>query len=208
MKRYTSDDFKSRLTEVIDEIERNSQAEVVVIVRPNSGDYADVPMLAGIVSSFIALSLLMFLPQPFSDMTLYFGTVAAFLGFMVLLKFIPSLQRLLVSHGRLQRNTEIMARAIFQKAGIHHTRNKIGILFYVSLFEQTVRIIADKGAEQAVHQEDWEALHGRFQQIFYSDKPEQSLLECLKECVAIFHEHIPPVENDLQELPDQINISF
>lgn len=208
MKRFVSDDFRSRLEKIIGEIECNSQAEVVVIIKPHSGDYADLPLLAGTVSSVISLTLLMFLPQPFSDITIYFGTIAALLGFLVLVRIIPSLQRRMAGRTRLRRNTDIMSRAVFQKGGMHHTRNKIAILFYVSIFEQDVRIVADKGAQLAVHQEDWETVEKRFRNMFTSDKPDQYLLEALQECVPVFHEHIPPVENDLQELPDLIDVRF
>ncbi|MCX7086889.1 MAG: hypothetical protein NTV00_02425 [Methylococcales bacterium] len=207
MHKNFNQHFQTRLWEVIADIERQSHVEVVVVIRSRAADYQDIPLYWGFAGAWLIHTYLMFIPTLFDDLTLYIGPLLAFMLFWLLGK-IPSVQRLCVSKKRLQKNVEIMARALFQKGGMHHTQAKIGILIYCSLLEKTTFVLPDRGAEHAVPAEEWQLLRRHLQAIFATANPDAALLEQLAATQALFNRYLPPVDNDLNELPDNLDITL
>ncbi len=207
MKRFDNH-FKTKLWNTIAEIENNSLVEVVVIIKPRSASYSDIPVWVGTALMVIFFSLVMFLPIPFYDFELYAVPLTAFVLGVIITWNVPSFERIFIPAKRMNRNVEIMARAIFQKAGIQHTANKTGILFYGSVLEKTIFILPDKGAEHAIPLEEWTALKLRFDQVFAQPNPQDALIKELHNVRSIFNQYIPPVENDINELPDDLDVEF
>ncbi len=205
---FFSQEFKNQLTKTVSEIENNSQVEVVVIIKAISGNYEDNALKLGAILSFISFTLFMFLPSEFGSYLIYTGTTAAFVIPVILGYLSKSILRSLVSPKRMARNVEIMARAIFQKAGIYNTKNKIGVLIYGSLFEEKVYILPDRGAENSIPAEEWERITVNLTKILKNSDSGATFLSELKNCSHIFSKYIPPIENDINELPDNLEINL
>ena len=200
--------FKTKLYKTIKEIEDNSLIEIVTVIKPQSGTYKDISYGAGVVFLFLAYTYFMFAPAVFDVYLIYFMTITSFfLGFSII-EFIPQLKRLLTSKKRKNKQVELYARAIFQKAGIRHTSEKIGILIYISLFEKKVIIIADSGAEEALPFEEWETLKIGFQGIFGIHSIQEKFIEQLKLSQKIFTKYIPSSDNDINELSDNLDVEI
>jgi putative membrane protein len=207
MKQFNQE-FKTKLWQTIADIENNSLVEIVVIMKQRSASYTDIALLCGCCFGFILFTSFIFLPTLFGDLMIYFGTITSFAVGYLLASFFPSFERILIPKNRLQKYVEIMARAIFQKAGMHHTNQKIGVLFYISMFEKMVYILPDRGAEQAVPHEEWINLKDKFQKMFQANEPADYLLNELKATQEFFNKYIPPIENDINEIPDNIDVDF
>jgi len=207
MKQF-DENFKQRLRTAVEDIEKNSLIEIVTIVRPRSESYRDVPLWWGVFFMFVTFTVMMFVPFVFGDYTFYAAVLFSFFGGLIgSWLFIP-MQRPFISKQRMEKNVEIMARAIFQKAGIRKTNAKIGTLIFVSVFEQKVCILPDDGAKMAVPQEDWDSLNLNLNSIFKAKNPADALIGQLKICKSIFSSYIPPIENDINELPDDLEVDL
>lgn len=204
--KYFDKTYKEKLQEVIEGIENQSLVEAVVIAKPRSSKYADVPVWWGAILMFIAFTFMMFSHIEFGHDALYAYTLLAFIIGMLIPLAIKPAMRLFVGKKRMTRTVEMMARAFFQKAGIRHTQDEIGVLFYISLFEKQVYILPDRGAKNEVPDEEWEKMEERLNSIFTSDNPAESFLKELQANATIFSTFIPPVENDINELPDHIEV--
>jgi putative membrane protein len=208
MKKFTQPDFQTQLGKLIAELEQASQIEVVVIIKQNSGNYEDVPLGLGAMLSMLTFSYFFLVDVAFETYIVYFSTLAAF-GLGALLGMIlPFMQRLLAGKKRKQRNVEVMARALFQKGGLHHTSTKIGTLIYLSLLEKIVYIVADRGAQMAIPEEEWQKITADLQNIFNAKNPPEALLIELAKCKETFHRYIPALENNMNELPDNLSIDL
>lgn len=62
---------------------------------------------------------------------------------------IPALKRLILPRGR--RSCASMHLAAFAEQGLHHTREKTGILLFASLLEHRVTVLADRGITLKLH---------------------------------------------------------
>ena len=207
MKKF-NEDFKTELYQTIEDLENSSQVEVVAIIKRQSGNYRDISLLSGAVILFLAYTYFMFAPTVFEVYSIYFMTIIAFLIGFSIVEFILPVQKLLTGKKRLEKNVELYSRAIFQKAGIRHTQEKIGILFYVSLFEKKVKILADKGAENSIPSEEMQKIKNDFQEIFKSSDLPNEFLSKLQNCKEIFAKYIPPIEDDINELSDDLDIDI
>ncbi len=207
MKQF-NDDFKEKLYATIEDIEDNSMVEVVAVIKPNTAKYRDVSLWSAFVFMAAMFSFFMFMPWVLSPYVIYLLTLFAFpLGYF-LMELMPNLKRAFISKKRMLRQSEIMARAVFQKGGIRHTMEKIGVLFFVGLFERSVIIVPDRGAETSIPIEDWEEMNRNFAAIFSKENKSEAFIEALKKTKPIFAENIPPIENDINELPDDLEVEI
>lgn len=207
MKQF-NEDFKNKLYQTISEIEDNSLVEVVTIIRQNSNNYKDVGLRWAAILTGIIFTAMMIVPFDINVYIIYFITIVAFVLLFLFIMNIPSLLRLLIPKKRIDKEIEIMSRAIFQKGGIRYTQERIGVLFYVSFLEKKVKILADRGAKLAVPQDDWKNIQNNFDQAIISNNVADKILEALRNTKDVFSEYIPPVENDINELPDDIKIDL
>ena len=208
MKKFTHPDFQTQLGKLITELEQASQIEVVVIIKQNSGNYEDVPLGLGAMLSMLTFSYFFLVDASFEAYIVYFSTLAAF-GLGALLGLVlPFMQRLLAGKKRKLRNVEIMARALFQKGGLHHTSTKIATLIYISLLEKMVYVVADRGAQMAIPEEEWQKITTNLENIFKAKNTPEALLIELKKCKETFHRYIPALENNINELPNDLSIDL
>lgn len=207
MKRF-DEKFKSNLYETIEDIENNSLVEVVSIIRSKSGNYRDISLWIASVAMFVTASWLMFSKFEVNVYYIYLITIVSFVIFYLIAELIKPLKRLFVKKKRIKKNVEIYGRAIFQKGGIRFTNARIGVLFYMSLFEKQVFIIPDRGALTAVPDEDWQKIKTDFNNIFTEKDIPEAFIRELKKCKEIFAKYILPIENDINELPDDLEVDL
>ncbi len=207
MKQF-NDDFKSKLYETIEDIENNSLVEIVSIIKAKSGNYREISLWIASAAMFLTASWLMFSKFEVGVYYIYLLTIVSFIIIYLITELFKPWKRLFINKNRLKRNVEIYGRAVFQKGGIRFTIEGIGVLFYVSMFEKQVFILPDRGAETSVPDEEWQKMNTDFQKIFSEKDIASAFIKELKNCKNIFAKYIPPVENDINELPDDLDIDF
>lgn len=204
--KYFNKDFKTKLTSIIEEIEASSEVEIVVIAKPFSEGYRDIPYIVAGILTLIVLTIFIFVDIEFGDYLIYTGTVTSFPLGVLLGFYLKPLLRGFINKKRIERNVEVMARALFQKGNLSNTKQKVAVLFYCSVFERKVFILPDKKAELNIPVEEWEKIKLAFNTVFSSTNPAEKLLEELKKCKNTFSSFLPPVENDINEIPDNLEI--
>lgn len=207
MKQF-NEDFKEKLYETIEDIENHSLVETVAVIKSHTAKYRDISLWFAFALMAALFSFFMFSPWEFNVYLIYFVSLLSFPFGYFLMELLPGFKRAFLSKKRLLRQSEIMARAIFQKGGIRHTMEKIGVLFFVAVFERCVIILPDRGAETAVPTEDWEAMNKDFANIFAAPDKGEAFIQALKKTQNVFAENIPPVENDINELPDDLEVEL
>lgn len=207
MKRF-NEDFRTRLYDTIKDIENNSLVEIVVLIKPQSGKYRDIALWAGIIFSFTLYTFFMFSPISFDVFIIYAFTILSFFVVYTLFSALPMIESKFTNQKRKDKNVEIAARAIFQKAGIRFTSERIGTLIYCSLFEKRVCILPDRGTKNAIPEQDWIEIEKNFNSVFDSQNIPEAIIEQLVKCKSIFSQFLPPIENDVNELPDNMDVDL
>ncbi len=207
MKNFDSK-FKEDLYQIISEIENGSMVEVVTIIRDNRDRYKDVALLWAALLTGAIYTIMMIIPIYIDVYIMFVLNILNFVFLFFLIKNVRGLLRFFASAKRKEKEIDIMSRAIFQKGGLRFTEEKIGVLFFVSYLEKKVTILPDRGAKLAIPELEWDSMQKKFNDTFSDTNPAMSILYALKDAGKTFSSYIKPVENDINELPDNLDIDF
>ena len=189
------------LAQQVREIESNTDAEIVIVVRARSGPYRHADFLCGALLAFAGL--LFVLLSPFDFHTYWVPLDVALL--FVLGAFVSSrsnlLRRLLTTKKFRARAARTGAAAMFYEAGIANTHAENGLLIYLSLLERRLEVFADRGILTSVPALEWN--HALFELNQAGRRAEPgSLMQALQDLGALLARHKPATGENPNELPD------
>jgi len=163
---FLNSDEKSALRKQIQQVESGTQAEIVTVIARQSDGYRYIPVLW---AALIALSIpgLYYL---WSIMTqsgwitldervqmqswLYAVQVLVFLGLGMLFQ-VPAARMFVIPSTVKRQRAARHAREQFFLQNLHQTRNRTGVLIFVSVAEHYVEIIVDSAIAETVDNTRW-----------------------------------------------------
>jgi len=204
VKGYLTAESKHALREAVVAIELASGAEVVVVMRPASVP-AQVPCaLAALLSGLLGLAFLMFSPWLFSHEAIWLDTlVCEGVGALLCFRFV-SVRRLFTPRKLASELVTRAAMATFVERGVCETRDRGGLLVYVSQIERTVALVADRGIRERVEPEAWKAAVARVEACGRRYEDGVKLAECLRELSPLLASALPRRADDINELDDVV----
>lgn len=113
------------------------------------------------------------------------GLVLAQGGGMLLVLFIPPLKRFFAGPAALARAVNREAQAAFLAEEIFKTRERTGILLFLSLFEKRVVVLGDAGINAKVAPREWEEVVQTIVSGMHRDRPAEGLLAAIQQCGAL-----------------------
>jgi putative membrane protein len=144
---------RAAFTGAIEDIERGSAAEVVVAVRRRSARHVHANVIVGAAAAFAGLAAMLFSAHEFALGSILIDpfVVGGLAGALV--ELLPDVKRWLTPRTVRQRAVQAAARAAFVERGVHRTRDRSGVLVYISWLEREVAVVADSGIERAMSAE-------------------------------------------------------
>ena len=189
------------LAQQVREIESNTDAEIVIVVRARSGPYRHADYLFGALLAFAGL--LFVLLSPFDFHTYWVPLDVALL--FVLGAFVSSrsnlARRLLTTKKFRARAARTGAAAMFYEAGIANTHAENGLLIYLSLLERRLEVFADRGILTSVPALEWNQALFDLNQAGLSAEPD-NLSKALQDLGVLLRKHKPATGENPNELPD------
>ena len=185
----------------IQEIERNTDAELVVVVRARSASYAHADYLFGAVLAFVVLLVILFVPFPFPEYFVPIDVALAFVIGSIISWRSNSVRRLFSTEKFRRKSVRTAAAAMFYEAGIANTNAEMGLLIYLSLLERRLELIADRGVLKKVPAHDWN--HELFELHQVGENPDaKSFQEAIQRLGKVLATHVPATGENPNELPD------
>ncbi|MBI5645840.1 MAG: hypothetical protein HY962_02820 [Ignavibacteriae bacterium] len=159
----TQDDQK-RIAEAVKAAESRTSGEIVPYIVGRSDPYPEAPWRAGTLVSLLVLGVLaglwmgtnLWLPYGVAEVALL--TIAGFILGAGLTLLFPSLKLLFVSSAVVKQRVDERAGLAFLDEEVFATRDRTGILIFLSLLEHRVRILGDSGINAKVKQEEWDGI--------------------------------------------------
>lgn len=189
------------LTEAIREIERTTDAEIVVVIRGRSGSYRQADYLCGALLAFAGLLFVLFSPFDFHTYWVPFDVVALFVAGAFVCSRTDAIRRLFTSGGFRGKAARAGAAAMFYEAGVANTHAENGILIYLSLLERRMEVIADRGVLKAVPALSWNHAVFELKKVGRDAEPD-TFVESLRAFGKLLAEHLPPTGENPNELVD------
>ncbi len=94
----------------------------------------------------------------------------------------------------------------FVEAGVYDTRDKTGILIFISEMERRVELIADRGINEKIEQNKWKEIVDNIIDGIKQGKWEEHLIESIGMCGELLEKHFPIKPDDTNELKNEIDI--
>lgn len=192
---------RKALTTCIREIEKRTDAELVLVVRARSHSYAAANYLFGALLAFAGLNFLLFSPFSFHQFWVPIDIALLFVLGAYLSSRSNAIRRWLTRKSVREKSVRTGAAAMFYEAGIANTKAELGLLVYVSLLERRLELIADRGILKAVPPLEWNQTLFELHQAGKQPHPE-TLTAGLEKLGVLLAQHLPAGNENPNELPD------
>jgi len=203
MTRLLTDDDKARVSEAIRQAEARTSGELVTVITRASDDYWYIPALWAALVALLIPAVILLYGTWMDASTLFAIQVVTFLVLALLFR-IPPIKFTLVPKSIKHLRASRVAREQFFIQGLQNTEGRTSILLFVSVAEQYVEIIADKGINDVVPAGTWENVVNDFITKVKAGQYVEGFLVAIDDCGAILAEHFPAQVDDVNELPDHL----
>ncbi|MGZ3538833.1 MAG: TPM domain-containing protein [Thermodesulfobacteriota bacterium] len=201
---FFSAEEKEKLKATIQEVESKTIGEIVVMVVDQSDHYIEAEVLGGVVLGSLLsliLSLLFFHSSLWSYVPLSF---VLFFPCWFLFKKIETLKKHFIGMRRKEEAVRLRAERVFFEKGLYKTKKNTGVLFFLSLLERKIWILADRGIYEKM---DQEALNRHAKEVskgIREGRTCEALSQAIQEIGVLLSRHFPITPDDIDELPDDV----
>jgi putative membrane protein len=187
--------FRESVEQAVERLERDTDAEIVVVAASRSSSYRDIALFVGLFVGALMLAVVLYSPWTFGPATVPLElAVAIAFGTFVAHRW-PRLLRLLIPAKRRAAEVHKAAAAAFLDEQVHGTRRRTGVLVYLAALEECAVTVADHGVEARVPPVAW----GR---LAIDGRTLEGFLQGLEMLGALLAEHVPALADNPNELPN------
>ncbi|MBL8710655.1 MAG: TPM domain-containing protein [Rhodospirillaceae bacterium] len=196
-------DAVARIEAAIGAAEKSSRAEMVALLAVRASEYRATGLALAIMATFAAGMLVWaFLPWAGAAEVLL-AEFVSFLALLALMELTPLGDRLTPRQIKAVAARRL-ARAAFLEEGLASTPERNGVLFFVSLAEHHIEIIADQGIDQQVATAEWQAVIDSFTQQVRRGEIEAGFVEAIEALAVILARHYPANGGRADELSNRL----
>lgn len=197
---------RERIRDATASAESKTIGEIAVMVVDASSRYREAEILGGVtLGNVVAFLISVF----FFHESLWWYiplTFVFFLPFWLVFRKVPAVK--LHFAGVKRREMAVRDRALraFYEKGLHRTKGSTGVLFFISLLERRVWVLADKGIHEKITQARLNALAKIVSGGIRQAKAADALVEAINKAGELLKEHFPVQDGDTNELADGVII--
>jgi putative membrane protein len=196
---------KQQISLAIENVEQRSSGELVAVIAERSDEYRYIPVLWAAVIALALPGLWLLLQRGWGSfsLTMYLFQVMVFVVLAVFFRW-PTIRRHLIPRAVKQRRAALLARQEFLTLGLHNTRNRAGVLIFVSVLEHHVEIIADSGINEKIAPGEWQDIVDDFIARVREDRFAEGFLAAIERCGKLLEAHFPHDPSETDELPNHL----
>lgn len=219
-KAFLSEKDQKRISDAVAKAESRTSGEIVTALIRESSDYAFHELLASLFGGFIFYTVSMisygpiaaFLERNFWSyneswpaLFIGIGTILT-MGVLYLLANVEGVDRLIVPSSTISRKVNRRAVLFFSEANLFDTKDRTGILIFVSLREKRVELLADKGINDKVDKDTWNDVVENLLIAIKKGQMADGLVKAVESCGERLVEHFPIAPDDENELSNEVHI--
>lgn len=192
------------VTAAINDVERETDAELVTVLTAQSDNYAYIPLVWAGILALLVPGIANYFGGWFGADILLLVQWGAFILISLLFRMPGINARLIPRQVRYWRASNL-ARRQFLEQNLHHTKGATGMLIFVSEAERYVEILVDQGIADVLDNAVWEGIVARFTAQVRQGQIRQGFLDCIAACGKLLKEHVPAT-HEHNELPNHLVI--
>ncbi len=195
---------RARVRAAIESAERATSGEIMVVVLERSDAHSSARGLAALsfalLCALVVAAWFVLLPP----LVLVGVLLLAFALGYALASVLPELARTFLSDSRATQCAAEQALVEFQSQGLSETRDRTGVLVFVSLLERRVIVLGDKGIHAEVGDAHWARTRDLVLDGVAHGRLCDGLVGAVEECGEVLARHFPAQPGDENELEDRL----
>ncbi|MEA1985939.1 MAG: TPM domain-containing protein [Candidatus Marinimicrobia bacterium] len=219
-KKFLNEEDMKNIGEAVKNAEKNTSGEIATALINESDDYAKYELFFAFIAGFIYFSIMLFFSSEVKELiqcmfwnynSSYLISFYGFSIFVVISIFyfianISTIDRLIVPKKVMQEKVNNRAMRYFMESGVYNTRDRTGILIFISTLEKQIQLIADSGINKKIEQSQWNEIVENIANGVKEKTLSKNLIESIDECGKLLSKYFPIKDDDENELPNEINI--
>ena len=217
--KLKQDDLK-KISSAVKNAEKKTSGEIVTAIIKESYNYAIYELIFAVITGLIYFVIMMFfvgnienwLQGIFWDYSIHH--LVMFYGFstfivITILYFIGNISnvdRFIVAKKIMQKKVNERAIRHFMESGVYNTKDRTGILIFISILERRVELLADSGINEKIPQGKWQSIVDNIIKGIKKKNVTAHLIESINDCGDLLAQHFPIQPDDVNELSDEIDI--
>lgn len=200
---YLNDNEKQNISKEIENLELQSSAELVAVVTKRSASYKYISSL--ITISFLALlsMILVFFTQ-ISSLFLLEIQLFIFITLYLLLEKFDNIIMMILPKSYKYNIAKEYANKQFLNLGLNRTKTNQALMFFVSLDEKYVEIIADDTISSKIPNEYFQEIVDAFILDVKNNQLSNGYLKAIQTCSHKLIQEFPIQANDKNELANDV----
>ncbi|MBE6350739.1 MAG: hypothetical protein E7062_08355 [Spirochaetaceae bacterium] len=212
-----SEESLEKIKLTVKNVESKTSGEIALAVTAESARYSIYELFYSLLCGVLIFSILL----PFSNFILnilnkimwgastwhlpaFYGiTCFGMIALLYLIANVPSVDRLIIPKRVRQQTVFNRALRYFIESGVYATKNRSGILIFVSYMEREVRIIADSGINEKISQPLWNLIASDLAEGLGTDDATEAFIRAINRCGELLQENFPADDNPVTN-PDEL----
>jgi len=192
------------VTAAINDVERETDAELVTVLTAQSDNYSYIPLVWAGILALLVPGIANYFGGWFGADILLLVQWGSFVVLSLLFR-IPDINTRLIPKQVRHWRASNLARRQFLEQNLHHTDGGTGMLIFVSEAERYVEILVDQGIADVLDNKLWEQIVADFTAKVKQGETRQGFLDCIAACGKLLKQHVPAT-HECNELPDRLVI--
>lgn len=216
MKHLISEADEARIREAVRQAEQRTAGEIVPVVVPQSARYDVAVWRAASITAVAALALTLAVYLLYDGwglrwlhegwgvvlVTLVAGSTGALLA-----AYVPPVKRLFAGSAYMARRVHQRAMQAFVEEEVFGTRDRTGILLFISLLEHRIEVLGDTGISAVVDPDEWGEIVVLVRDGIRSGRPAEGIVQAVERCGVLLEKRgVALKPDDVNELPDGLRI--
>lgn len=191
---------RQKIESAVRAAEAGTSGEILVAVERSSEDYRVAPWrLAVLLGAGTALGSSLAFPGR-SIFEVFVAQMVAVVLAHLLCRF-DVVRRAFVSEFEFERSARLAATRAFTEHGMRRTRDRTGILIYVTLLEHRVVVLGDEAIDRALGaDESWEQVVSFVLEGIRAQQPAEGIVRAVHRCGEILSHPLPARDDDENEI--------
>jgi putative membrane protein len=200
--KFTDED-KKLITEAITKAESQTSGEILPVILNQSDFYPAAHFRLAIVFGMFA-SIILYYNYDFDDpmALLWIQLPGMILGY--LLGFVPFFKRSFTTKSEMNEEVHQRAIEVYFQNKVSMTRDRTGIMIFVSLLERKVEVLADCGINSKVSKEYWDELVNKLVSEIATGNKVDGMITAIQHCGENLSKDFPIKHDDTNEVSDQL----
>lgn len=192
----------SRIEKAVSIAEEKTSGEIVPYVVSKSDDYEEAEWRGGFICVVVFLAVVVVLheftdiwpPVEWPSMVLA-GLLTGIIG-ILLVKFIPAVKRVTAGQSLMEERVGSKAAEAFLSEEVFQTRDRTGILLFLSLLERRVVVLGDAGINAKVEEGAWSKVVEKILQGIRSGRAADGLVDAIEQSGKLLEQHGLSIRSD------------